>query len=296
MPSTLTSLADCKAWLGLTSTTDDVLLGTLIGGVSQAVLTDLGRAAVLPTTYIDTLDGGGASALALRQWPVTRVLTCLVEGQTLTPASLPGQSGWVLEGAAPAPPGAMQRIAYPGGGFPCGWQNVTVTYRAGYEILGEAAVVPSTPPFVVAALAPYGAWQVDTGVAGASAAYVAAGGTYTFTSADAGASVALSYGYVPADLTRAALEWVADRYAGRTRIGQSAKTLGGQRDCELPGQGDARLRRSFAAPLSPRGVAAWIPIPYSWRCAPRPRRCASSFSPRSRPISRATSCRSAPAR
>ena len=45
---------------------------------------------------------------------------------------------------------------------------------------------------------------------------------------DAGANVTLSYGYVPADLARAALEWVADRYASRTRIGQSAKTLGGQ--------------------------------------------------------------------
>ena len=227
MPGTLTSLADCKAWLGLASTTDDALLGGLIGGVSQAILADLGRAAVLPATYVDTLDGGG-DALALRQWPVTRVLSCLVDGQPLAPAALPGQPGWVLEGADPAPPGAAQRLIYRGGGFPRGRQNVAVTYRAGYEVFGETAVVPSAPPYSVAALAPYGAWQGDTGVTGASAPYVVAAGTYTFAAADAGAAVTLSYGYVPADLARAALEWVADRYAARTRIGQSAKTLGGQ--------------------------------------------------------------------
>ncbi len=55
-----------------------------------------------------------------------------------------------------------------------------------------------------------------------------AGGVYAFTAASAGAAITLSYGYVPADLARACLEWVADRYAARSRIGVSAKTLGGQ--------------------------------------------------------------------
>ena len=112
--------------------------------------------------------------------------------------------------------------------FPRGMQNVCVTYRAGYEVLAESSVVPGIAPFAVAALAPYGAWQGDTGVAGASTAYAATNGLYTFGAADAGATVALSYAYVPAALARAACEWVADRYAARTRIGQSAKTLGGQ--------------------------------------------------------------------
>lgn len=228
MVDALTSLTDCKAWLGLTSAIDDALVASLIGGVSRAVLADLGRAAVLPAVYVDTLDGAGGNALALRQWPVTRVLSCLVDGLPIAAATVPGQPGIVLECSDGAPPGTMQRIVYRGGAFPTGTRNVAVTYRAGYEITGEAAVVPAAPPFVVAALAPYGAWQGDTGVAGASAAYTASGGVYTFAAADAGAAIALSYSYVPADLARAALEWVADRYASRTRIGQSAKTLGGQ--------------------------------------------------------------------
>jgi hypothetical protein len=89
-------------------------------------------------------------------------------------------------------------------------------------------VVPGIAPFTVTAIAPYGAWMVDTGVAGTSASYSVANGIYTFAAAAAGATIALSYGYIPADLARATLEWVADRYVGRTRIGQSSKTLGGQ--------------------------------------------------------------------
>lgn len=228
MPTPLASLDDCKAWLGVTSTADDAVLTALIGDVSRAVLADLGRAAVLPTTFVDTLDGTGASTVVLRQWPVTRVLSCLVEGRPLAVAASPGQPGIALEGGDTAPPGAAQRLLLRGGVFPLGAQTVSVTYRAGYEILGEGAVVPKTAPYTVVAQAPYGAWQVDTGVAGAAAPYSVAAGVYTFGAADAGAQVALSYGYVPADLARATLEWVADRYAARSRIGQSAKTLGGQ--------------------------------------------------------------------
>ena len=159
---------------------------------------------------------------------MTRVLACLIDGLPVATAAYPGQSGIVLESTDAAPPGSMQRIVYRGGAFPAGTQNVATTYRAGYEIIAEAAMVPAVLPFVVTAIAPYGAWQGDTGVTGASGSYTASGGVYTFAAADAGAAITLSYGYVPADLARAALEWVADRYASRTRIGQSAKTLGGQ--------------------------------------------------------------------
>ncbi len=228
MPGSLTSLADCKAWLGLTTTTDDALLATLAGAVSQAILADLGRAAVLPSTYVDTLDGGGAATLTLRQWPATRLLSCTIDGVPQMPAPTPTQPGLVLEAADAAPPGSAQRLHYRGGAFARGTQNVSVTYRAGYEIIGEMTIVPTALPFTVTALGPYGVWQTDSGVTGADSPYGAASGTYTFTAADAGKTIGLSYGYVPADLARAACEWVADRYASRTRIGQSAKTLGGQ--------------------------------------------------------------------
>ena len=120
----------------------------------------------------------------------------------------------------------MQRLSYRNGRFARG--AIAVTYRAGYEIVAEVATVPASAPFTVQALAPFGAWSADTGVAGAPRPYAVAGGSYTFPAAAAGLPVALSYAYVPADLARAALDWVADRYAARNRIGQSARTLGGQ--------------------------------------------------------------------
>ena len=225
-PTDLTTLADCKAWLGLASAGDDAVLAALITAISAAILADLGRG-VLPATVTETLDGGGVS-LPLRHWPVTSVAAVAVDGAALAPSAAPGAGGWRLDAADAAPPGAMQRLTAVAGRFPRGIGRVAVTYRAGYEVLGEAALVPSAAPWVVTARAPFGAWCLDTGVLGAPGPYSVAGGTYAFTAASAGAAITLSYGYVPADLARACLEWVADRYAARSRIGVSAKTLGGQ--------------------------------------------------------------------
>ena len=58
--------------------------------------------------------------------------------------------------------------------------------------------------------------------------YSVSAGVYTFAAADAGSAVALSYGYIPADLEQCALEWVADRYKYKDRIGMTSKSLGGQ--------------------------------------------------------------------
>ena len=220
----LTTLADCKAWLGVTTTADDSLLASLISSLSQAILADLGRPGILPATWSETLEGHGGTALVLRHWPVTRLLSCTVGDVSLAGAI--GQGRITIEAADGAPPGAPQALVFRHGAVSRGL--VTVGYRAGYEITGEPAVVPSAPPYTLDAVAPYGAWQVDTGVAGAASPYTVAGGAYSFAPSDAGTAVTLSYGYVPADLARAACEWVADRYATRTRIGQSAKTLGGQ--------------------------------------------------------------------
>ena len=46
--------------------------------------------------------------------------------------------------------------------------------------------------------------------------------------ADAGASVTISYGYVPQDLAQAATELGAARFRAAERIGLSSKSVGGQ--------------------------------------------------------------------
>ena len=62
----------------------------------------------------------------------------------------------------------------------------------------------------------------------ASGQYSVSGGLYQFAAADAGLSVSISYGYIPADLAMAATEWLGERYRTKDRIGQTSKSLGGQ--------------------------------------------------------------------
>jgi hypothetical protein len=106
----------------------------------------------------------------------------------------------------------------------------------------EAASVPAAPgPYNVSVAAPFGPWASDAGatyengtalapVAGSLGAgqYNVSGGVYTFAAADAGAAVLVSYGFIPAAINNACIEWVAERYRYRTRIGQSAQTVQGQ--------------------------------------------------------------------
>jgi hypothetical protein len=58
--------------------------------------------------------------------------------------------------------------------------------------------------------------------------YSVAAGTYTFNAGDAGAAVAISYGYVPQDVAQAALELAAERFRAADRIGLRSKSIGGQ--------------------------------------------------------------------
>ena len=52
--------------------------------------------------------------------------------------------------------------------------------------------------------------------------YNVSSGVYAFAAADAGAAVLISYGFIPAAINNACIEWVAERYRYRTRVGQSA--------------------------------------------------------------------------
>ena len=58
--------------------------------------------------------------------------------------------------------------------------------------------------------------------------YAVSGGVYTFSAADQNAAILLSYSFIPPDLEQACIELVAERYRYRGRIGEKAKTLGGQ--------------------------------------------------------------------
>ncbi len=243
----LIQLTDLKAYLGVASPNDDSTIGALITQISRAILNYINRSFVLPKNMVEAYDGRGRERLMLRNWPVGSVTSVYVDGQLIPAAPLPAPSvtpgtGWLLEQSDDEPPGAMQSIYLVGYCFSKGRQNVVVSYRAGYEILAEAASVPASAPFTVTFATGFGKWGSDSGVTYANGTplvavasnpavgqyAVSSTGVYTFAAADAVAAVLLNYGYIPADLSQCAMVWAADQYRYRERIGQVSKSLGGQ--------------------------------------------------------------------
>jgi len=237
----LVTLGALKAHLGVQSSADDILLSSMISQISRAICTWLNRAFIWPRDVTDIFDGNGRNRIQLRNWPVIAVTSVTIDGQAIPPSTDGRGFGWLLEPGDDEPPGAMQMLMLRNGVFPRGWQNVVVAYRAGYQISNEARAVPGVTPRIVAAQ-PYGAFAEDCGVAyanGVALTQVAANpaegqyavngfGDYLFSAEDAGAQVVLNYGYVPHDLASCALEWAADRYRYRDRIGMASKSLGSQ--------------------------------------------------------------------
>ncbi|WP_298421045.1 head-tail connector protein [Rhodoblastus sp.] len=238
----LISLAQLKAHLGVQSTGDDIVLAGLISQISRSICAYINRPFIWPRDVVDTFDGNGRDTIQLRHWPVVSVSSVSINGISVPPASSPMGAGWLLEPGDAEPPGAMQKVMMRGQAFARGWQNVSIAYRAGYQVSDESVAVPSNSPFFVEAAQPYGAFVCDMGVAyaeGSGLTLVAANpsagqyaldgfGGYVFSAPDAGRSLLLSYGYAPSDLATCALEWAADRYRYRDRIGMTSKSLGGQ--------------------------------------------------------------------
>jgi hypothetical protein len=195
---------------------------------------------------MDRLDGNDKARLFLRHYPALQVLTLLIDTAAIPAAtSAPGAPparGYLLETWDGMPPGRPQALDVFRTFYRKGRQNIVVDYTAGYAVQGEAASVPAVSgPYNVMAAAPFGPWASDVGVTYANGTplvavasgpiageYAVAGGVYSFAAADAGAGVLISYGFIPAAINNACIEWVAERYRYRTRVGQSAQTVQGQ--------------------------------------------------------------------
>jgi hypothetical protein len=245
-PYDLTTLAALKAWLGLPAAAgpNDATLGALITAASRVICGLLSRPCLSPRSYMETIDLE-TRRVYLRQWPVQQVNSVLWRGIVI-PQDLsadPGAStGYALQPGDMAPPGRPQAIDLFGEQYRPGRQSLVVSYVAGYAVQREAQAVPSLTPFQLSAFAPYGPWASDltvvyaaTGVALSAVAvapsagqYAVTGGSYTFSAADAGQSVLLSYGYIPQDVAQAALELAAERFRAAERIGLRSKSVGGQ--------------------------------------------------------------------
>ena len=248
--SDLAVLADVKAWLSGSSgigSSDDALLARLITDVSGAVAAYLGRASLMPRSYVERIDGNGKARLFLRHYPVLQMTSLAIDNVAIPPTVVPAAGapfgrGYLLEPWDGLPPGRPQALDLFEALYCRGRQNVVVDYSAGYAVEAESASVPAAPgPYTVTAAAPFGPWASDAGVTydngtalvavpgtPGGGEYNVSGGVYTFAAADAGAAVLISYGFIPAAINNACIEWVAERYRYRTRIGQSAQTVQGQ--------------------------------------------------------------------
>jgi hypothetical protein len=242
----LTTLAAVKSWLGLPSSAspNDATLGALITAASRAIYAALGRPALLPQSYSETIDAE-SRRIFLRHWPVLQVNSVFLDGLSVPQAAPPGVMtpfGYRLKPGDVAPPGAPQALDLFGWRVSRDQQNLIVNYLAGYAVQGEIQMAPSATPWTLNALAPYGPWLSDLGVVYSASGglltpvaaspttgqYSVSGSVYTFSSGDAGKTMAISYGFIPQDIVQAALELAAERFRAADRIGLRSKSLGGQ--------------------------------------------------------------------
>lgn len=237
----LASLALVKQWLGVTDTSSDLVLGSLISQISAFVYNKTSRDFFLPKSITELYDGRGRDRMIITNWPVQSMQAVYVDGNLVPPAVEDTDSGWLLEPASDEPPGLMQRLDLRGGYiFTMGRKNVRLVYSAGYQVTDEAMTAPASG--TVHAGEPYGRWKTSVSVVRASDRSalvqvpsaptagqfsVSNSGDYSFSAADAGLQLLVSYGFVPYDLEQAVIEWTAERFKYRDRMGVRSKTLGG---------------------------------------------------------------------
>lgn len=253
----LTTPARVATWLPNPPTLPSAILSQLIGSMTALIYAKLNRSRTYSQPFTRVFDGVGNMQLVLPDYPVTSVSLVQARSYVIPPAVIP------LNGAAQPVntnpnygykfipwlgnlPGENAVLEFACGYFPLGAQNIIVQYTAGYLTQNEPWVVPATGPFTITTLQQQGIWCRDNGVVYASTGvaltpvasapaigqYVAppdvTPGLYTFSAADASASLLVSYSFIPAALEEATIQMVAERYAYRTRVGEISKSLGGQ--------------------------------------------------------------------
>ena len=239
----LTTLARLKTWLDVPTAdvTRDTVLSQLISQISRAIFNSINREPFPPRIITDRYSGNGQTKIQIDKWPVKSIVSLAINGVTIPQSTGWNISGYSLDDVEDSSPGNPQLLSLIGYCYPKGVNNIVVTYLCGYLVQSEIQTVSSSAPYTVTANSPYGMWSSDYLVLYAGGAaltqvsstpsagqYSVRDGVYTFSASDAGQQISLSYGYIPGDLSQAALEFAAYRFRSRDRIGQSSKSLGGQ--------------------------------------------------------------------
>ena len=118
----LTTLSNVKAWLGVSSPTDDDLLTRLITAYSEYIQTWMNRT-ITHSDYSDVLDGHGGATIMLPNYPVVAVASVVIDGQPVPVASSSTGAGYRFNSTM---------VVLNGYRFARGVQNVEISYSAGY--------------------------------------------------------------------------------------------------------------------------------------------------------------------
>lgn len=245
MATALASLTDVKSWLNIDNSSSDTILTRLINQASRAIYSYLTTNTLFLQQYNESYDGVNNVRLYLNVWPVQEILSLNISGTVISAAVAQPSvgAGYRLERFNGIPPGKPQALDLYGFTYNRGLQNVYVSYTAGYAITDEAHIIPAVSTYTITVNQTFGPFGQDDGVTNAAGTVFtavtgapAAGqysvnsttGVYTFNAADAGTAMLISYSYIPFDINQACIEWVAERYNYKQRVGQRSKSLGGQ--------------------------------------------------------------------
>ena len=242
MLGSLVSLADAESWLNITSDGGgpvDAGVSRLIRAVSTAIYGFLDRQVIAAQTVNEIRDGTGTNRMILHEWPVSSIQSLVVGNQVIPAGVDPGPNANYLAPGylftprlVSVPPGQPCVVSLVGYRFPQGSLNIGIDYVAGYIIENEAWTVPTGLTPTVAVLGPMGSWASDMGVSYAATGLaltavtgtpsqgqyaLGAQGQYVFNTADHGAVVMISYGYIPEAVAYSCLEGIQTLTALQTR-------------------------------------------------------------------------------
>ncbi len=152
------TLAESKAWLRITTSTDDTLITRLNAAASQAIRNELGYEPTTQTYTAELYNGHGGIALMPRQSPVTAVSALTIDGISVPAAASVTGSGYRF---------SASKISLNGYAFNRGQDNVSLSYTAGLAG-GDPKLSVIVHACLVAVQAFYTSQDVDPNLAGES--------------------------------------------------------------------------------------------------------------------------------
>lgn len=124
----LTTLASVKAWIPVTTTSDDDLLTALVTRASTFVQSWLNRT-IASQAYAEVRNGQGMPVMLLQNYPISAIASLSIDGivvparSPLGPGSFSNPGGYTFDANA---------VYLSGWVFCSGFQNVAISYVAGY--------------------------------------------------------------------------------------------------------------------------------------------------------------------